>query len=179
MKKRAVIVGINRYEDSDHIRALRCAEQDARGLDKFLEHRLGFENLTLLGSEATSREVNEAVRESCAGLGEGDLFLFYFAGHGSENHLGQILLCHGAVYPHLEAKAATDVIPVESLYRFSDSCGASRILIIDACRDHVDAGRSGDAFGEPRTQPAEAESFCRGAGAFCPAVLLPQRTAFA
>ncbi|MCC5840737.1 MAG: caspase family protein [Opitutales bacterium] len=72
MKKRAVIVRINRYEDSDHIRALRCAEQDARGLDKFLEHRLGFENLTLLGSEATSREVNEAVRESCAGLGKGD-----------------------------------------------------------------------------------------------------------
>ncbi|MCC5840745.1 MAG: caspase family protein [Opitutales bacterium] len=142
-------MGIDRYEDAQFVRSLHSAEEDAQRVGRFLLERLGFECVLLSGRAATRRAINDAICAACATLGKGDQFLFYFAGHGSEHAGVQILLCQDLVYRDLAAGAAAEVVTVESLFGFTEDCGADRVIILDACRDQVRRGvrSAGPAFG--------------------------------
>ena len=82
MSKRALIIGVNRPQNDPTFAPLRSAEPDAHDLASALRD-CGFEVQSLIGSEATTA----AIREAVAGLrrqanGESDLFIA-FSGHGS------------------------------------------------------------------------------------------------
>jgi len=86
----AVLVGINDYAAFDGIEEgdLRGAVNDARSMYDVLIGRWGFaeENIKiLLDSEATKDGIQSAVTEWLAGnVQEGDIALFFYAGHGSQ-----------------------------------------------------------------------------------------------
>src|SRR5687767_3066717 len=96
MKKRALVVGINEYDELHHFTALKGAQEDAIAFGSFLERHCGFAVERLLGKDVRPRHISRVVRQVTAGLTKDDLFLFYFAGHGHENERGQLLLCHEA-----------------------------------------------------------------------------------
>ena len=82
MSKRALIIGVNHPQNDPLFAPLRSAERDANDLASALRD-CGFEVQSLIGSEATTA----AIREAVAGLrrqanGESDLFIA-FSGHGS------------------------------------------------------------------------------------------------
>ena len=145
MKKKALVIGINQYEDAAHINRLRYAEQDAAGMRYFLQRRCRFEVTPLIGPEATRRRISDAVYELGQGLDEDDLFVFYFAGHGHEDHRGHLLLAHDVRYRELQAGMAPDAIPVRGLEKMTAGFKSSRALILDACRSPLEKGRAGAA----------------------------------
>jgi hypothetical protein len=82
MTKRALVIGVNRPERDLTFTALRSAERDANDLASAL-HDCGFEVQSLIGQQATTATIREAV----AGLrqqadSESDLFIA-FSGHGA------------------------------------------------------------------------------------------------
>ena len=146
MTKKALVVGINEYQDAGNITPLRCAEQDAWQIQNFLKRQAGFEVRSLVGKSATRRRINDAVRSLCNGLKAGDLFLFYFAGHGYEDHRGHLLLAQDVRFFELQAGAAADIIPVKSLEALTAGKGFARVLLLDACREPLHSGgRAGTA----------------------------------
>lgn len=74
-------IGINEYQYPG-IRALSYAEPDARGLAQMVRSRYGYETFLLLGKDATREAIGAKLREYAARLGEKDVLLVYFAGHG-------------------------------------------------------------------------------------------------
>lgn len=82
MKKYGLFIGIDRYEDPG-ITSLNCAVNDARELASVFKHRLGFQTEVLTQDElAKGRRVLREVRRIGRELGAGDIFVFFFAGHG-------------------------------------------------------------------------------------------------
>jgi metacaspase-1 len=84
MAKRAVLIGINRYQvpGAD----LRGCVNDVRNLQKALVELYGFatrDMVTLLDAQATKRNMQAAIRQLIAGGRKGDVLLVHFSGHGS------------------------------------------------------------------------------------------------
>jgi len=141
MKKHALLIGINRYEDPG-ISRLLCAEKDAVALEFFLRDRCGFVVTGLINDQATKGRINDEVRHLCAGLGPEDVFLFYFAGHGHDDpHTGrQVLLPVDVRLQDIEDHLQPDLVPVRGIEAASARCGAARFLLLDACRMPLPAG---------------------------------------
>lgn len=74
----AVVVGVDAYQT---LTKLNGAANDARDIAQALEG-LGAEVELLLNEEASRRRVTEAFRRQARRAGEGDLFVFTYAGHG-------------------------------------------------------------------------------------------------
>lgn len=129
MKKRALLIGIDKYPDN----ALRNASNDASALaDKLIE--LGFICSCYLN--ATQEEIHNYISTFRTNLDISDVGLFFFAGHGFQ--------CDGENY-----LAATDTSFVdESSCKYSavalnhiidvldKSKVNTKIIILDACRDN-------------------------------------------
>lgn len=88
--RRALIVGIDKYfrvNADDRAGRLHGAVNDARGIQSVLIANFGFkpEDIVFLPDELATRErIVKELREHLVGKAEeGDLSLFYFAGHGS------------------------------------------------------------------------------------------------
>ncbi len=88
MQKKALLIGINGYKPGSGIPALKYAECDAAELGDVLSERCGFECETLLGPDASRNRILKALE----GAGSGELFLFFFAGHGIHSSAGSHLL---------------------------------------------------------------------------------------
>jgi hypothetical protein len=81
----ALLVGINDYVPP--INALYGCRNDVRGLEQFLRARVvdrPLEVMTLLDEDATRDNIVEAFRRHLGRAGAGDVALFAFDGHGSE-----------------------------------------------------------------------------------------------
>jgi len=141
MKKRALLIGINRYEDPG-IGRLLCAEKDALALELFLRERCGFAAQSLINDQATKRRITTRLREICSELKDGDLLFFYFAGHGHEDpRTGQaVLLPWDVRLPDIEDQLNPELVPVRGIESASARCGASRFLVLDACRMPLRSG---------------------------------------
>lgn len=167
MKRRALLIGINRYEDAG-ISRLLCAEKDALALDFFLRDRCGFDTTSLINDLATKRRITEAVRHLCAELAPGDVFLFYFAGHGHEDHQTnqQLLLPWDVRLQDIRDNLQPDIVPLRGIETASAYCGASRFFVLDACRMPLLAGsrdvdaRMRDVVAADATQMVDRD--CRG-----------------
>ena len=144
MKRHALFVGVDQYADG-HIPNLSCAVSDATDLHGFFKYGAGYDRVELLQNPAGKKEVLGAVREMTAGLGSGDFFLFFFAGHGfrvGENH---VLVCAKDLYE--DVKYEDDGLPLGQLKRrLSGSFDSA--LFLDACQSDILQTRGGEGIAE-------------------------------
>jgi hypothetical protein len=84
--KKAIIIGINKYESGSQIPRLAGAENDAREICERLRLNGNFdisESHLLLGEDATRKKIRKALSEIFRNeKSKCDLVTFYFAGHG-------------------------------------------------------------------------------------------------
>ncbi len=147
MQRRALFVGIDHYEDHN-IRDLEFAEEDAIELSSLFRYQLGFDRVERLRGDAVSlNRVIDAVETLVNGLGPGDQFVFFFAGHGIQPPgADHKLLCRGAKKLLIEEGESHDALSIGLLERLTEVPGVNRLLILDACRSNPYGQR--DAFGE-------------------------------
>lgn len=145
MKQAALLVGINRYDD-DAIVDLAYAEQDAREFYAFLKRTALYDEVRHLpASEADEDRILNAAARLTDLLEPGDLFLFFFAGHGVQYRGRHLLLCPEVRFHRLEFGHHT--VPVDLLKRETARPGVSRVFVLDACRGNLLATREGPAQG--------------------------------
>jgi LysM repeat protein len=137
MKRVGLFVGIDKYENN--IQPLRFACLDARALHKVFRKR--FDVVTeLLNDEATSDDILKKVQQMTENLNPGDLFVFYFAGHGREiDGVHNLVGINGWSDPVYTQGLAT----IPQLLHASAVPGLNRLFILDCCRVDLLAGRSG------------------------------------
>ena len=145
MKQTALLVGVNRYED-DAIVNLAYAEQDARELYAFLKRTALYDEVRHLpASEADEDRILNAAARLIEPLEPGDLFLFFFAGHGVQFRGRHLLLCPQVRFHRLEFGHHT--VPVDLPKQETARSGVSRVFVLDACRGNLLATREGPAQG--------------------------------
>lgn len=145
MKRHALFVGVNTYDDKS-IRKLRYSIPDASVLaDRF--RGLGYKARLL--SDPTGAELKSAVVESVDGLGHGDVFLFFFAGHGFTAQDGaHLLFCRDDMQRLLRVNAAG--VRVDALEALTEGGGFHRAFLLDSCRTDCFAGMEGRGGGVTR-----------------------------
>ncbi len=135
MKRHALFVGINDYADNA-FKNLRYSLSDAVALSGAFAAR-GFEVEVLSNPKADA--VLGAVERKSSGLGPGDVFLFFFAGHGFTAPDGShLLICANDRLAYLRHNRAG--IPVDLLEELTNGRGCNRAFLLDACRTDVFAG---------------------------------------
>ncbi len=87
----ALIAGVEKYQDQA-IRSLTCVDSDCTRLDGFFRYVARFDEVRLLRGDS-NQEILDAATEMVSRLSAGDLFLFYFSGHGVEHKKEHLLLC--------------------------------------------------------------------------------------
>ena len=140
MKRHALFVGVNNYADPS-IQNLAFPSEDATELASVFRRLLKFDKVEKLINPAHSPDVEDAVEGMAQGLGPGDLFLFFFAGHGfrvKENH---VLVCAKDKYAKLEDEYAG--LPVGLLKKIMRGPW-NRMLVLDACQNDIRATRGVD-----------------------------------
>ena len=148
MKRHALFVGVDQYADG-HIPNLSCAVSDATDLHGFFKYGAGYDRVELLPDTAGKKDVLGAVRELTAGLGQGDFFLFFFAGHGfrvGENH---VLVCAKDLYD--DVKYEDDGLPLGQFKRRLSGAFDSALLL-DDCQSDILATRGGEGLLRVRSQ---------------------------
>ena len=140
MKRHALFVGVNDYADPT-IQNLAFPTEDATELASVFRRLLKFDRVEKLINPAHAPEVVDAVEDMTQGLGEGDVFMFFFAGHGfrvKENH---VLVCAKDKYTMLEDEYAG--LPVGLLKKVMRGSW-NRMLVLDACQNDIRATRGAD-----------------------------------
>ncbi len=140
MKRHALFVGVDQYVDPT-IQNLNFPSEDANELASAFKLLLKFDRVEKLLNPAHSADVVDVVKDMTRGLGPGDLFLFFFAGHGfrvKENH---ILVCAKDEYADLKDEYAG--LAVGQLKKRMRGAW-DRMLILDACQNDIRATRGVD-----------------------------------
>ena len=143
MKKHALLVGVEEYRDK-MISRLQFARADATALAERLSGRCGFNTVRVLADDSGDDEpllvnIVTALRDVASELRPDDLFLFFFAGHGVEKDGHGYLLARDSLQTFPEHGS----LSLELLRKTFEHLSASkRVLLLDACRNSPDAGRS-------------------------------------
>lgn len=135
MKRNALFVGVDQYAE-DAFKNLRYSVSDAAALaGAFTAH--GFDATVLTNPSAEA--LLKAVERRSSGLGPGDVFLFFFAGHGFTAPDGShLLICSEDKLSFLRHNRAG--VPVDLLEDLTNGGGFHRAFLLDACRTDVFAG---------------------------------------
>ena len=141
MKRHALFVGIDDYADPT-IQNLDFPSEDAGELASVFRRLLKFDRVEKLVNPAHAPDVVDAVKGMTRGLGPGDLFLFFFAGHGFRVRENHVLVCAKDEYADLEDEDAG--LPVGQLKRRMRGPW-NRMLVLDACQNDIRATRGADA----------------------------------
>ncbi len=121
MKRHALFVGINDYADAS-FKNLRYSMSDAAMLSGAFAAR-GFDTAVLTNPKAD--EILDSVEQKVAKLGPGDVFLFFFAGHGFTAQDGShLLICADDRLAYLRHNRAG--IPVDLLEEVTNGRGFQR-----------------------------------------------------
>ncbi len=140
----ALFVGVDEYEDTS-IPTLSGAVADARALHVFFASRPNQFDMSVLLENPTCGDVFKKVVELSSELCEGDLFLFYFAGHGMDDGGKQKLLCSDTIQGKRCLVNEFDLRHVAGNEKWNVA------VILDACRTKLDATRGMEArVGERR-----------------------------
>ena len=138
MKCRALVIGVNNYQDPE-IRNLECAVADAKALADVLPD-FGFE--TCLLENPTADGVETALSKMLSGLSAGDVFLFSFSGHGFAAEGGQdLLFCADDMLGRLRYRRAG--LPFEMIREDTEVSSCHRVFLLDACRSDFQVGMKG------------------------------------
>lgn len=132
MKRVALVVGVNRYEDPE-IENLEYAEADATNFYGFL-NRVHYDDVRQLLRPDADQILNCA-QKLVRSLSSGDLFLFFFSGHGVEYEGRHLLLCPEARHKRLQYFQHT--VPVNLLKDETARTGVARVFVLDACRKNL------------------------------------------
>lgn len=148
MTTHAFTLGVNTYKDP-LIPQLGCCERDARELNGLLKERFGFDAHYL--EERFTESIEERIESLGKHLKPGDVFIFYFSGHGKAHQDDHYLLLPGARLAAFEsgAVAVSGVLSYRNLKHITSGGnwrGVHRLFIIDACRSHLTSKKS---VGEP------------------------------
>lgn len=139
MKKYGLFIGVDEYEDPG-ITPLHCAARDARELAAVFKHKLGFttEVLTDIELGRERRRIMPVLRKIGEQLVEGDIFVFFFAGHGkSVGDTDQLFLLPDASSRALDSGVTSGegMLSYRLLRAETDHWqGVQRGFIFDACR---------------------------------------------
>ena len=140
-KKRALVVGINKYAVNEQPCApLRCCVNDATALHAALM-RMGF--ASQLHVECSAETLRWVTRDFVQSLQHGDIALFFFAGHGVEAATYQggrqrtsNWLLSNQVPPNGNAELPLYAIDAHSLLAEMENRQTSfNALVLDCCRD--------------------------------------------
>ncbi|MBR4188710.1 MAG: caspase family protein [Kiritimatiellae bacterium] len=128
----ALFVGVDNYPEDAGIHPLRCAVEDAKAFCAHIrtDSKFDRDNVQLL-ENPTTREVVQTAAKLRAGLGPGDFFLFYFAGHGvTDSHGEHRLVCRDSIY--VEDADLINTLSLSSVVGRKNAC--HRAVVLDACR---------------------------------------------
>ena len=139
MKRAILCVGVNRYVEPG-INDLDYAEADATEVYGFFQHRARYDAALHLAAPDPG-EVLDSAREMVARLAPGDLFVFFFSGHGYEFLGRHLLLCPKARLNRLQFFQET--VPVDLLKEETQKAGVDRVFVLDACRKDLRRDRGG------------------------------------
>ena len=143
MKRKALFVGVNDYEQ---ITKLRCCLQDASALYGLFTG-IGFETLLLDNPE--EGEFKKEFSSFTKDLGTGDSFVFYFAGHGFTRKSSgeQVFAFKDSCIEDIELNQGG----ITFNYIESKTCRAGheydRVFILDACRSDLQVAVRGTDVG--------------------------------
>lgn len=136
-----VAIGIDRY---DELQRLSCCALDADGFSDALRQKFPKADVTVRGSGS---QVDDLTWESLTGLldavadnrlGNADLVIFYFAGHGYSDAGRDWFACSNTERANNSKALATDTI----ISKLAATGAGTAILVADACRVPVSRGPS-------------------------------------
>lgn len=142
MKRVALFVGVNEYQDHK-ISPLRYAVKDAEQMRNIFAAG-GYETHLLIGK--SNLEIKKEVKKLCSTLQTGDIFAFYFSGHGHEVGGQTYLLCPDAESSTVDIDGGADAIALAAVRRICQMTappGITRLFILDCCRSHIISGAKG------------------------------------
>ena len=140
MKRHALFVGVDEYADPT-IQNLAFPTKDAIDLAGAFEWSLKFDRVEKLANPEHADDILDVVGDMTEGLGAGDLFFFFFAGHGfrvKENH---VLVCSLDRSRDLEDEDAG--LRVGRLKKWLRGPW-NRMIVLDACQNDIRATRGAD-----------------------------------
>lgn len=138
-KLRALFVGVEKYDD-DGIQNLRYAIDDAYALQALFK-RLDFTTTCL--DDPDRGEVLDAITTMTEGMGRGDVFLFFFSGHGFSIGGEDLIFCPKDRIADLAAGQSAGLAYSILRARTTKAQGQfDRIFIFDTCRSYL-TGRKG------------------------------------
>ncbi len=145
MKRKALFVGIDNYTRG--IPALSCARNDANALlEYFLEHGYAEDDVSILRDGRTS-EILDELDEQTKRLKPGDLFLFFFAGHGYtiEKSDGSFDRCLAGADDRCDRiMRGKEGISLSEIKDRADKARCPFVVILDACQTKIDTNRAAD-----------------------------------
>ena len=146
-------VGIDRYNTG--ITQLCGPANDARYLGMTFE-QMGFVVIILTDEDLRAgRSVTSTLEEQVRGLGEGDLLVFFFAGHGktvTSPQPDQLLLLHDVTRRSLDAGFTNNTLSLRQIALETSQPGLQRVLMIDACRMPIEQEKSDSRDGGDAVQ---------------------------
>ena len=167
MKRHALFVGVDEYADPT-IQKLNYPSEDAAELASAFRLLLKFDRAEKLVNPDHADDILDAVRDMARGLGQGDLFLFFFAGHGFRVKDNHVLVCGKDGYEDLKDEDAG--LRVGRLKRRMAGPW-SRMLVLDACQNDIRATRGVDVGATARDLELIHASPPGGGGSGCQIVV--------
>lgn len=180
-KGRALLVGINQYQQHPAVRPTRGAEEDASETARFIQTQYGFrsdEIHTLLGPQATAAAIKaEFQRWLIEDTQPGDRVFFLYAGHGSQTKdlngdeadgLDEVLAPYDVNW---RGESFVNIILDDELDELTQQLpGRLAVLVFDSCNSGtITRGTPGtisksDAVGDARYLPSPGEAKSLGIG---------------
>ncbi len=161
----ALLVGIDQYQPP--VRPLKGCVNDVRAFESLLRERVGGDRrlklLTLTDADATRQRVIDAFRDHLGRARHGDVALFYYSGHGSQqptppalwhlepDRLDETIVCHDS-----RAPGGWDLADKE-LAKLIAGVAANEphlVVILDCCHSGSGTRAPGDV-GEARRAPTD------------------------
>lgn len=134
MKKRALIISISIYQESEYFPQLKKATQDAEGLAAILRNKDcgDFDTVEVL-SNTTKAIVNQTVTKFYKTAEEDDLLLLYFCGHCTQKPNGELYLTFADTrYKALETTSLS-LAKIGTI--MNASCNKNQLVILDCFFD--------------------------------------------
>ena len=142
MKRVGLFVGIDEYQNG--IPKLSCASADAVNMFGAFK-AAGFSANLLLDKKASSESIIGQIDSLMDKLNAGDLFVFYFAGHGREHNADHYLI--GANGYSDSSLYMLGSLPLSAVVSLTDKVpGLQRFFILDCCRKNLTSDRAGEPF---------------------------------
>jgi WD40 repeat protein/uncharacterized caspase-like protein len=156
-----LLVGVNEYEDRQHLASLQYSALDCQGLGEALkEATASFTNKEVIihhdfvSQRPQLESVQQSIQHIIKSAKKDDTILFYFSGHGIlETKTQQVVLC--LANTNTQKLLATG-LPLNDLLKKLSNCAASQQLVwLDACHSGGMTLRGTVSLNDPSSQLVE------------------------